>query len=300
MSDSSPIRRLRRGDRLAKYEIVAPIARGGMGAVYEAKEVESGRRVALKIAATNDERKHARFQREALYAARLQHENIVAVHEFGEADGFWYLAMEFVEGKNLHEFIKAKGHLLPEEARRITIQACLALHHAHSQGIVHRDVKPSNFLVTRRDGRFIIKLSDLGLSRSEEDNSRRVTRAGTTVGTVDYMAPEQAVNCGRADERSDIYSLGCTLFHMLAGHPPFAHGPMRERMRRHVQEELPDIMQLNPRVSVALAAVLRRMLAKDREKRYQTALAVLKDLLEMDGSPWAAFERQLRGGQSGE
>ena len=296
MSDSSPTRRLRPGDRLAKYEIVAPIARGGMGTVYEAKDVESGRRVALKVDATGDERKHARFQREALYAARLGHENIVAVYDFGEADGHWYLAMEFVEGKNLHEFIKARGQLLPEEARRITIQACLALHHAHSQGIVHRDVKPSNFLVARKDGRFIIKLTDLGLSRSEVDEGRRVTRTGTTVGTVDYMAPEQAANCGRADERSDIYSLGCTLYHMLAGHPPFARGNARERMRRHVQEGPPDILQLNPNVPVALAAVLSRMLAKAREKRYQSALAVLKDLIEMDGSPWAAFERQLRGG----
>ena len=296
MSDSSPIRRLRRGERLAKYEIVAPIARGGMGIVYEAKDVELGRRVALKVTDGHDERKQARFRREADYAARLRHPNIVALYECGEVDGLWYIALEYVEGTNLHQFIKSKGRLRAEEARRICIQACLALHHAHSQGIVHRDVKPSNFLVTRKDGRFIIKLSDLGLSRAEDDDGRRVTRTGTTVGTVDYMSPEQATNCGRADERSDIYSLGCTLYHMLAGHPPFPGGETRERMRRHVHEEPTDILQLNPNVPVALAAVLRRMLAKAREKRYQSALAVLKDLIEMDGSPWAAFERQLRGG----
>src|SRR5262249_1931878 len=189
MSDSSPIRRLRRGERLAKYEIVAPIARGGMGIVYEAKDVELGRRVALKVTAGQDERKQARFRREAVYAARLKHENIVAIYDFGEVNGLWYIALEFVDGTNLHEFIKSKGRLRAEEARGICIQACLALHHAHSQGIVHRDVKPSNFMVTRKDGRFIIKLSDLGLSRAEDDG-RRVTRTGTTVGTVDYMSPE--------------------------------------------------------------------------------------------------------------
>jgi serine/threonine-protein kinase len=298
MSDSLSVRRLHPGERLAKYEIVAPIARGGMGIVYEAKDVELGRRVALKVVATPDARQQARFQREALYAARLRHENIVALYDFGEADGFWYLALEFVEGVNLHEHIKRKGRLLPEDARRITIQACLALHHAHAQGIVHRDVKPANFLVARKNGRFIIKLSDLGLSRAGDDDGQRVTRTGTTVGTVDYMAPEQAANCGRADKRSDIYSLGCTLFHMLAGQPPFPGGAPRERMRRHVNEEPPDILQVNPLVPVALAAVLRRMLAKAREKRYQSAAAVLKDLIEMDGSPWAAFERQLRKGAS--
>jgi serine/threonine protein kinase len=296
MSDSPSVRRLHRGERLAKYEIVAAIARGGMGIVYEAKDLELGRRVALKVASTPDARQQARFRRESLYAARLRHENIVALYDCGEADGFWYLALEFVEGVNLHEHIKRKGKLLPEEARRITIQACLALHHAHSQGIVHRDVKPSNFLVTRKDGRFIIKLSDLGLSRAQDERGRRVTRTGTTVGTIDYMSPEQASNCGRADHRSDIYSLGCTLFHMLAGQPPFVGGAPRERMRRQIHEEPPDILQLNPSVPVALSAVLRRMMAKLREKRYQSALAVLKDLIQMDGSPWAAFERHLRDG----
>jgi serine/threonine-protein kinase len=288
---------LHNGQRLGKYEIVAPIARGGMGTVYEARDMDLDRRVAIKVTGCADERKHARFRKEALHAARLQHENIVAIYEFGESDGLSYLVMEFVDGKNLLELIKTKGKLLPEEARRITIQACLALHHAHSKGIVHRDVKPSNFLITRKDGRFIIKLSDLGLSRAEGDESRRVTRTGTTVGTVDYMAPEQAANCGRADERSDIYSLGCTLYHMLAGRPPFAEGGQRDRMRRHVHEEPVDILMRNPKVPIALAAVLRRMLAKPRQKRYQSALAVLKDLIEMDGSPWAAFERQLRGGR---
>jgi serine/threonine-protein kinase len=293
MPFQAPIRRLHEGDRLGKYEIVAPIARGGMAAVYEAKDVELGRRAALKVSMTPDARLQARFRREALHAARLRHENIVALYDFGEAAGFWYIAFEYVDGINLHEYIRRKGRLAPEEARRIVIQACLALHHAHGQGIVHRDVKPSNFLVTRKDGRLVVKLSDMGLSRADDD-ARRVTRTGSTVGTVDYMAPEQAANCGRADERCDIYSLGCTLFHLLAGRPPFTGRDRRERLRQHVHEPPPDLLRLNPAVPVALAAIVRRMLAKAPEKRYQTAIALLKDLVELDGSPWAAFERQLR------
>jgi serine/threonine-protein kinase len=293
MSQTSPIRKLRAGERLGKYSIVAPIARGGMGIVYEARDVELGRRVALKVSATPDARKQARFRREAVYAARLRHENIVALYDFGESAGLWYIALEFVEGVNLLEYVQRKGRLAPEQVRRIAIQACLALHHAHGQGIVHRDVKPSNFLVTRQSGSLLVKLSDLGLSRAADDE-RRVTRTGATVGTVDYMAPEQALNCSRADERSDIYSLGCTLFHLLAGRPPFIETNPRERMRQHVQDAPPDLLQLNPSVPVALAAIVRRMLAKAPQKRYQTAIALLKDLVEMDGSPWAAFERQLR------
>jgi len=298
MSLSSSIRRLRVGDRLGKYEIVAPIARGGMSAVFEARDVELGRRAALKISTTPDARLQARFRREALHSSRLRHENVVAVYDFGEAAGLWYIALELVDGTNLHEYLRRKGRLRPEEVRRIGIQACLALHHAHQQGIVHRDVKPSNFLVTRKDGRLVVKLSDLGLSRSEDD-VRRVTRTGSTVGTVDYMAPEQAVNCGRADERCDLYSLGCTLFHLLAGRPPFTNPSHRERLRQHVHESPPDLLQINPAVPVALAAIVRRAMAKTPEKRYQTAIALLKDLVELDGSPWAAFERQLRGGNRG-
>lgn len=293
MSSSSTIRRLQPGERLGKYEIVSPIARGGMAAVYEAKDVELGRRAALKVSTTPDARLQARFRREAVHAARLQHDNIVGVYDFGESAGLWYIAFEYVDGINLQEYIRRKGRLHPEEVRRIAIQACLALHHAHQQGIVHRDVKPSNFLVTRKNGRLVVKLSDLGLSRAEDDE-RRVTRTGSTVGTPDYMAPEQAVNCGRADERCDIYSLGCTLFHLLAGRPPFTGPDRRERLRQHVHEPPPDLLQINPAVPVALAAIIRRMLAKTPQKRYQTAIALLKDLVELDGSPWAAFEQQLR------
>jgi serine/threonine-protein kinase len=293
MSSPQPSRIARVGERFGKYEIIAPLARGRLGTiVYEALSHEQGWRVALKVLASPSPRALVRFQREAEYAARLRHENIVSLYDFGELAGSLYLAFEFVEGVNLYQYISRKRRLQPEEARRIIIQACLALHHAHSQGIIHRDVKPSNFLVTRKDGRLVIKLSDLGLSLAEDD-ARRITQLGATVGTPNYMAPEQVTNSRSTDERSDLYSLGCTLYHMLAGHPPFTEGNEREKMLQQMCDEPPDILTQNPGVPVAMAAVVKRLMAKAPERRYQNAIALLKDLVEMDGSPWAAFEQLL-------
>jgi serine/threonine-protein kinase len=293
MSSPPPIRIARPGERFGEYEIVAPLARGRLGTVvYEGVNRQKGWRVALKILTAPSQRALVRFKREAEYASRLRHENIVALFDFGELPGGLYLAFEFVEGVNLFQYINRKQRLQPEEARRITIQACLALHHAHSHGIIHRDVKPSNFLVTRKDGRLVIKLSDLGLSLAEAE-TRRVTQLGATVGTPNYIAPEQVIDSGNADERSDLYSLGCTLYHMLAGHPPFTEGGEHEKLLQQMCDEPPDILARNPGVPVAMAAVLKRLLAKAPERRYQHAIALLKDLVEMDGSPWAAFEQLL-------
>src|SRR5205823_4453535 len=132
----------------------------------------------------------------------------------------------------------------------------------HQYGLIHRDIKPSNFLVTQKDGRLLVKLTDMGLARHEREDEYRITRAGTTVGTVDYIAPEQARDSSTADIRSDIYSLGCTLYHMLAGKPPFPEGSMTERLYKHVEAAPPDVRQLNARVPVGLTVLLERMLAK--------------------------------------
>src|SRR5262249_38992532 len=228
--------------RIGKYEVVKHIANGGMGAVYKARDVDLDRDVALKVlppeTAANPTALE-RFRREARNAAKLRHENIVTIYEFGECQGTWFLALEYVQGIDLHDYIDRKGKLDPEEARRITIQAALALQHAYQQGIVHRDIKPSNFLVTRKNERLVVKMTDLGLSREARNDDYRVTRTGTTVGTVDYMAPEQARDSSKADTRSDIYSLGCTFYHMLAGQPPFNEGGLTERLYKHVQDEPP-------------------------------------------------------------
>ncbi len=269
------------GARLGKYKVLALIASGGMGTVYKASDEQLGRLVALKVLDTGLAEKPntlERFRREARHAAKLSHKNIVTLYEYGQASGRHYLALEYVDGIDLYDYIERKGRLAPEESRRILIQAVQALDHAFKQGITHRDIKPSNFLLTRDHDRMRVKLTDLGLARKAGEEDFRVTRAGSTVGTVDYLAPEQARDSSAADIRSDIYSLGCTLYHMLTGNPPFSEGGLGERILKHLQEEPPDVRQLNPLVSAEMWTLLRRMLAKKPEDRFQTPAELLKAL----------------------
>jgi serine/threonine-protein kinase len=266
-----------------------------MGAVYLATDTDLHRDVALKILSPELAAKPAaleRFRREARHAARLRHENIVTVYEFGSATGTWFLALEFVDGIDLSEYINRKGRLDPAEAVAITVQAVKALEHAHLNGIVHRDIKPSNFLLKRQDDKLLVKLSDFGLAHAPTDDATRVTTDGTTVGTVDYISPEQARDSRQADIRSDIYSLGCTLYHMLVGHAPFHEGGIAERLYKHMQEEPPDLRAINPRVPKWLAAVLSRMLAKNPDDRHQTPTDLLADLVQLGKNTRSASERE--------
>src|SRR5262249_53848635 len=229
---------------MGRYEILQRIGAGGMGAVYKAVHLDLGREVAIKVMPPEMAAKPeniGRFRREAQLAAKLRHENIVTLYEVGESNGMHFLAMEYVEGTDLHNYIQQKGHLEPEEARKIAIQATKALALAHRHGIIHRDIKPSNFLMTVQDGRYIVKLTDFGLARIAEDQDFNLTRSGTTIGTVDYISPEQARNSRAADIRSDIYSLGCTVYHMLTGRPPFFEGDLTERLLKHVEAEPEDV-----------------------------------------------------------
>ncbi|HVS37986.1 MAG TPA: protein kinase [Gemmataceae bacterium] len=267
--------------RIGKYEVQAHIATGGMGAVYKAVDVRLGRVVALKVLAARllaQPNALERFRREARTAARLNHPNIVTLYEWDRVGDSYYLAMEFVDGPDLADYIIHKGKLDADEARAILIQATQALDHAFTQGVIHRDVKPSNFLLGRHQGELIVKMTDLGLSRTVADEEYRVTRDGSTVGTVDYLSPEQSRDSSAADIRSDIYSLGCTAYHMLTGDPPFAEGGLGERVYKHMYTEPADIRRLNRDVPAGLWTVIKKMLAKDPEDRYQTPAELLKDL----------------------
>jgi serine/threonine protein kinase len=272
MSPSS----LQPGSRLGKYEIVAHIATGGMGAVYRATDVELRRTVALKVLPAHLAMRPAsmeRFRREARHAARLNHPNIVTLYECGydPAQDAHYLAMEFIDGIDLGEHIIRKGKLSPEETRRILFQAAKALEHAFAQGIIHRDIKPSNFLLARSGEKMVVKMTDLGLAiREEDDDNFKVTREGSTVGTIDYISPEQAQDSRAADIRSDIYSLGCTAYQMLAGQPPFAEGGLAERIYKHMQTAPTDIREFSPKVSEGFWGILWKMLAKDPDDRFAT------------------------------
>jgi len=280
---------LKPGFRVGKYEVLAHIATGGMGTVYKASDVELGRVVALKVLSSRQVARGPtaleRFRREARHVARLSHKHIVTLFECGyDADhDLHYLALEYVDGIDLGEHIERKGKLPPEEARHILIQAVKALDHAFERGIIHRDVKPSNFLLAQVGNKVVVKMTDLGLARAADDEAFKVTSEGNTVGTIDYMAPEQARDSRATDVRSDIYSLGCTAYHMLAGHPPFCEGGLGERLYRHMEASAPDVRQFNPAVSPGFWAILSKMLAKKPEDRYATPAALLRDLHDTPG-----------------
>jgi serine/threonine protein kinase len=272
--------------RVGKYEVLSHVATGGMGAVYKAIDADLNRIVALKVLAArlvDNPAAVERFRREARNAARLNHPNIVMLYEWGKEGDAHYLAMEFVDGPDLGEYILNKGRLDVEETHAILVQAVQALDHAHRQGVVHRDIKPSNFILARQDGELVVKMTDLGLSRAISDEDFRVTRDGSTVGTVDYLSPEQSRDSSGADIRSDIYSLGCTVYHMLAGHPPFDEGGLGERVYKHMHTEPPDLRKINPDVPSAFWGVVKRMLAKAPGARYQTPAALLHDLQHLSG-----------------
>lgn len=265
--------------RLGKYEIQKKIGAGGMGAVYLALDASLKRAVALKILPHEKAQNPTlvrRFHAEAQSAAALRHDNIVTVFEAGEADGYNFIALEFVDGIDADNLVRKRGVVPVKRSIEIVKQVARALEHAQKQGIVHRDIKPANLLI-RVDG--VVKLADLGLARSLDDHADMgITRVGTTVGTVDYMSPEQARDSKAADVRSDIYSLGCTWYHLLTGEPPFPGGGMANKLRDHATKPLPDPRLKNPGVSEGVVAILRQMTAKDAKQRYQTPAELLKDL----------------------
>jgi serine/threonine protein kinase len=279
------------GHAIGKYEILSHIATGGMGAVYRAMNVETGEEAALKILspalASKGGTALERFKREG--RIHLRHENIVSIYEIGEANSIHYLALEFVDGVDLHEYSVRKGPLSPDEALSLLIQAAKALDYLHHHQMVHRDVKPSNFLFSYRDDEPVLKLTDMGLARDVNDTEGRVTQAGNTVGTIDYMAPEQARDSGLADIRSDIYALGCTFYHMLAGQPPFPDGGLAEKLYKHAESEPPDVRTFNPHVPAGLNKVLQRMMTKRPADRYQTPADLLEDLRRLERGETLGF-----------
>ncbi len=290
-------RMLEPGFRLGKYKVVAHIATGGMGAVYKAVDRKTGRVVALKVLpahlAENDLTME-RFRREARHAARLNHPNIVSLYEYNHDKGhdIHYLALEFIDGIDLAKHIAAHGRLGPAEVRRILMQAVKALAHAFEHGVVHRDIKPSNIMLARAGKKLTVKLTDLGLAITKGADDFRVTREGSTVGTIDYIAPEQARDSQAVDIRSDIYSLGCTAYHMLAGKAPFAEGGLGERLFKHLEMLPPDVRQFNADISAGFWSIIATMLAKRPDDRFATPNDLL-DALKKTPAEVCATEAPL-------
>ena len=265
---------------LGKYKIQRKVGSGGMGAVYLAVDQQLKRTVALKVLPKDKASNQVlvrRFKAEGQAGAQMEHPNIVAVYESGEIDGYLYLAMEFVEGLDAFDLLRKRGVIPVKRSLEIIKQVTLALQHAFERQVVHRDIKPSNLMIRERDG--VVKLADLGLARIiEDDGESGITKAGTTVGTVDYMSPEQGKNSKAADIRSDIYSLGCTWYHLLTGKAPYPEGDLLNKLRAHALQPVPDPRNLNENIPAGVVAVLQRMMAKKPEDRYQTPAQLLADL----------------------
>jgi WD40 repeat protein len=256
-----------------RYRVVRLLGAGGMGAVYEAEHRVMQRLVALKVinrAYTASAAARERFRREVRAAARLSHPNIVTTYDAEDAGETHFLVMEYVEGTDLGRLVQERGPLPVDRACDYVRQAALGLQHAFEQGMVHRDLKPHNLMLTP-DGR--VKVFDFGLARfASEAASAAGLRTGTglVLGTVDYIAPEQADSAHQADIRSDIYSLGCTLFHLLAGQPPFPTGTSLQKVMAHVNKKPQPLTELRDDLPEGIMPVLERMMAKNPRHRYQT------------------------------
>ena len=268
-----------------------------MGVVFKARHRRLDRIVALKVLPRESEKNQIvldRFLREAQTAAKLSHPNIVAVHDSDESQGYQFLVMEFVEGKDLSITVKRGGPLAPSKAVDYIIQAAQGLEYSHEQGIIHRDIKPANILL---DVNGTVKILDMGLARIEEqeDSQAELTQEGAIMGTVDYMPPEQAIDVKSVDRRADLYSLGCTLHYLLMGKPVFAGDSLLVKMLRHREETPPDLSQARDDVAPELNFVFQKLLAKSPNDRFQSATELIAELKAIQPHI-AAFENSHTSG----
>ena len=277
-----PSHTLQTGTLLGHFAITKFIGGGGMGRVYLGVDTSLDRKVAIKVLQkqrAQDQASVARFMNEARSAARLNHEHIAQVYYAGQQDDMPFIAFEYVEGTNVRTLIEQYNVFAIPQAIIYTIQITHALAHASMHGVVHRDVKPSNILITS-EGR--AKLIDMGLARLLRPTDPRddLTASGVTLGTFDYISPEQARDPRNADIRSDIYSLGCTLFYMLTGQPPFPEGTVLQKLLQHQGDEPPDIRTFLPGAPAEIAQIIQKMMAKDPRQRFQTPNTLLAELTD--------------------
>src|SRR5204863_3089273 len=281
-----------RGALADRYATDRELGHGGMATVYLAQDLKHGRSVAIKVlrpelaAALGAER----FLREIEIAARLTHPHILPLHDSGEAGGFLYYVMPFVEGESLRDRLKREPQLPVEEAVRIAREVATALSHAHGHDVVHRDIKPENILLS--GGEAVV--ADFGIARAiVAAGAATLTDTGLTVGTPGYMSPEQATGAMQLDGRSDVYSLGCVLYEMLAGHPPFLGTTAQEILARHSLDAVPPLRTIRPELPPALERVVLKALAKSPADRFATA-AAFSETLTRAGAPPPFARRAAR------
>ena len=290
---------------LGSYVLLERLGAGGMGEVFKARNWKLGHVVALKL--IRQERLDnpdalRRFQREIRAAAQLDHPNIVRAFDADEVNGTHLLVMEYVHGIDLAKLVKQGGPLAVDKACDYARQAALGLQHAYERGLVHRDIKPHNLLLTPQG---VVKILDMGLARLErradDEASATMTREGAVMGTLDYISPEQAMDSHDVDIRADLYSLGCTLYFLLTGKVPFPGGEALQKLLKHRLDEPVPVEQLRLDVPPGVAAVLRKLMAKRPEDRYQTpaeAAAALAVAGQAAASPAPPVVTDAAGGKT--
>ncbi len=260
-----------------RYEVLGRAGAGGMAEVYRARDELLGREVALKVLSerfAHDSSFIERFRREAQSAANLSHPNIVSLYDYGSDDGSYFIVMEYIDGQAVSEIIASEAPLLPERAADIASDVAGALQRAHTAGLVHRDIKPGNIMITSNGQ---TKVTDFGIARALGHGEQTMTQTGMVIGTASYLSPEQAQG-NPVDARSDVYSLGCVLYEMLTGRVPFAGDTPLSIAYKHVREEAQPPSRLNPDVPAELDAITLKALAKNPDNRYDSASKMQEDL----------------------
>ena len=289
------------GREIGDYQIFRRLGRGGMADVYLAKQISLDRNVALKVLKAElakDESYVQRFRQEAQAAARLRQANIVQIYEVGELEGYYYISQEYVQGRNLSQYLSRHGAVEPVMAINVLRQCGLALQESGKHSVIHRDIKPDNIMLSTNGE---VKITDFGLARVNDDASKQgLTQVGVTMGTPLYMSPEQ-VEGADVDQRSDIYSLGVTAYHMLAGYPPFDGENALSIAVQHVKDEPISLASLRPDVSQELCDVVAQMMFKKRAERPADARQLLKLLrkIKVDGDDdWDMIVEKLSATES--
>lgn len=275
---SSEIRESRPTQQIPGFQMLERLGAGAMATVFKAKQLSLDREVAIKVLprrlSENGEYVE-RFYQEGRAAAKLNHRNIVQAIDVGEANGLHYFVMEYVRGKTVYDDIKDGKPYSEADALDIIIQIAEALEHAHEKGLIHRDVKPKNIMITPNG---VAKLADMGLAREAADNEAAQSEMGRAYGTPYYISPEQIRGELDIDFRADIYSLGATLYHMITGRVPFEGSTPSAVMHKHLKETLVPPDHLNAKLSVGIAEVVEVMMAKNRDDRYANVTMLLQDL----------------------